>query len=582
MKLHSLSLIWGVTSEAMEYEERAEKRERKREQESVTDRLLRQGEPNSGQQSFRPVSVPSSPQRKHRPVLSSIPSGDAMGGANVVEETTQSTVAGSSLNDPGPSLHTQGKDANAGGRTQSPTAGQQSASTASPATTPPVNRARSRLRRLAFVGLGGTIGGILGSVLASAAARTLHLSGLLVVAALLLELSAELSIELGKIMLRHWEEEQCNLLAEMTAQQQQQQQQQKQQRGIGEVGGANDEVDSSMKRVRSLGSMKRVASGGSLTVAAMGGAEGSKIRKTQSAVMLSALNSRNTSAGNRQLPQRSSAGMQQATNTGEKTRNAAATATTLANATTSDDNSFKQRLLRGVTTILRSRLLMCIFTYNALAATTTVLLSFQRAKLVANRSPDEADQSSTEKDTAFLAKINMASSMAVFALQASGLGALVANFCGQYGTLALMPLARLCGVLALAWWHVKGSGKPPNLTLFLILDEFAKVVNFAVAKPVRESLWRGLSNEARYEAKPIVDTLANRWGGGSAAFLTSFIGVTMDYTGLGGVAKDGTKTLLGFPPILILCTIAAVWWAVVSLDLGNIRRRIDLELKKQQ
>mgnify|MGYP001987240000 CR=1 FL=1 len=30
MKLHSLSLIWGVTSEAMEYEEQAEKRERER------------------------------------------------------------------------------------------------------------------------------------------------------------------------------------------------------------------------------------------------------------------------------------------------------------------------------------------------------------------------------------------------------------------------------------------------------------------------------------------------------------------------------------------------------------------------
>ena len=29
MKLHSLSLIWGVTSEAMEYEEQAERRERR-------------------------------------------------------------------------------------------------------------------------------------------------------------------------------------------------------------------------------------------------------------------------------------------------------------------------------------------------------------------------------------------------------------------------------------------------------------------------------------------------------------------------------------------------------------------------
>ena len=39
-------------------------------------------------------------------------------------------------------------------------------------------------------------------------AHALRLSGLLVVAAILLLLSAELSIELGQIMLRYWEEEQ--------------------------------------------------------------------------------------------------------------------------------------------------------------------------------------------------------------------------------------------------------------------------------------------------------------------------------------------------------------------------------------
>jgi ATP/ADP translocase len=244
-----------------------------------------------------------------------------------------------------------------------------------------------------------------------------------------------------------------------------------------------------------------------------------------------------------------------------------------------EDSSFKQRLLRGIKTILTSRLLMCIFTYNALSATTSVLLSFQRAELVANRT---VEATSTERDTAFLANVNMASSVAVFALQASGLGAFVASSCGQYGTLVLMPMIRMFGVLMLAWWHVQGAGQAPNLTLFLLLDEFTKVMNFAVAKPVRESLWRGLSAEARYDAKPIVDTLANRWGGGSAAFLTSAIGHIMANTGVGSVAEDGTKTLFGFPPVLILCSIAAVWWAVVSVDLGGIRKRIDDELKKQQ
>ena len=106
-------------------------------------------------------------------------------------------------------------------------------------------------------------------------------------------------------------------------------------------------------------------------------------------------------------------------------------------------------------------------------------------------------------------------------------------------------------------------------------------MNLAVAKPVRESLWRGLSNEARYEAKPIVDTLANRWGGGSAAFLVSFLNRTLDLFGV-QPNIDGTRNVFGLPPILFLCMIIATWWVGVSFDLGHIRTRIDLELKKRQ
>jgi ATP/ADP translocase len=349
---------------------------------------------------------------------------------------------------------------------------------------------------------------VLYSMIASSMAHLLRLPGLLVVAAMLLEISAELSIELGRIMQKHWEEQQL-------------------------FQSSNDlnSLDSSMKRSSSMGSMKRVASGNSLN-------------RIQSTSDLPLSPSRSTAA----VPE-------------EKV----------------NDNTFVQRLLRGVTTILRSRLLMAIFTYNALYASTTVLLSFQRAALVANR----RSTTTTEADMAFLANVNMASSVAVFALQASGLGASLAHACGPRKTLALMPLIRLLGVLALAWWHQTSNGQAPNLIVFLIVDEATKIMNLAVAKPVRESLWRGLSNEARYEAKPIVDTLANRWGGGSAAFLVSFINKTLDLFGV-VPDSDGVRMIFGFPPILFLCMIIAAWWTVVSFDLGQIRRRIDMELKKMQ
>ena len=388
------------------------------------------------------------------------------------------------------------------------------------------------------------------------------MSGLLIVAAILLEISANLPVELGRIMQRHWEEQMryqsYDSLASLAS---------------SEDLAGQAAVDSSMRKSASLGSMKRVASGslssGNLANLAAQQEQQERNRRTT------------VSEGGR------------ISGTGGMTRAKSVASISIASEDRTkaptlpsnpqpliDDNSFKQRLLRGITTILRSRLLMAIFTYNALYASTSVLLLFQRAELVANQSSSAA---SAVSNTAFLAKINTASSVAVFALQASGLGAYIATFCEQHGALALMPIIRLCGVALLGWWHWMSKGKPPDLIMFLVIDEFTKVINFAIAKPVRENLWRGLSAEARYEAKPIVDTLANRWGGGSAAFLVSFINGITDLTGLGVVNEhNGERSILGFPPVLLLCMVLTAWWTAVSADIGNIRHKIDLELKKQQ
>ncbi len=388
------------------------------------------------------------------------------------------------------------------------------------------------------------------------------MSGLLIVAAILLEISANLSVELGRIMQRHWEEQMryqsCESLASLASSE--------------DLAGQTT-VDSSMRKSASLGSMKRVASGslssGNLANLAAQQEQHERNRR------ITASEGGGTSGTGGMTRAKSIASISIASEEKVQTSAIPANPQPLI-----DDNSFKQRLLRGFTTILRSRLLMAIFTYNALYASTSVLLSFQRAELVANRSSRAA---SAVSNTAFLAKINTASSVAVFALQASGLGAYIATFCGQHGALALMPVIRLCGVALLGWWHLMSKGKPPDLIMFLVIDEFTKVINFAIAKPVRENLWRGLSAEARYEAKPIVDTLANRWGGGSAAFLVSFINGITDLTGLGVVNEhNGERSIFGFPPVLLLCMVLTVWWTAVSADIGNIRHKIDLELKKQQ
>ncbi len=436
------------------------------------------------------------------------------------------------------------------------------------------------------------MGGILGSVFVSMSARTLHLSGLLIVAATLLLLSAELSIELGQIMLRHWEEEQMEFWSQEDLTALGHTLTQSEDKGSdsnlsSSSNGSNpehsiDKVDASIKRIASIGSMKRVASGVSVNSLHSTSDYDSSMKKVASLGSMKRVASGSSINNIRKV-------MNSSNNLSAMGKEEKVSMATNGNAAPQisqvhvqqdavDDNTFRQRLLRGVTTIIKSRLLMTIFTYNALYATTTVLLSFQRAELVANRSA----HNTVDSNTAFLANVNIASSVAVFALQASGMGAFIANSLGLRGTLSLMPMVRLLGLSILASWHVKGGGRPPNLVLFLTLDEFTKVINFAVAKPVRENLWRGLSNEARYEAKPIVDTLANRWGGGSAAFLIALLDQIMVFTGLGEELADGTKSLFGFPPLLILCSFSALWWTIVSTDLGQIRHRIDLELKKQE
>ena len=397
-------------------------------------------------------------------------------------------------------------------------------------------RVKTRLQRLSRIQLGGTLGSIWGSTLTSSLAETLHLPGLLVVSAILLEISAELSIELGRIMQKHWEEQQIfKSSQDLTS------------------------LDPSMKRSASCGSMKRVASSNTLYSTPMKRvASGNSIH---SAAKLS----------NNSLASMANADLQSRKLSEDGQQNMPINDVI-------DDNTFTQRLLRGVTTILKSRLLMTIFMYNALFSSINTLLSFQRAELVSNRKKD----TTVSADTAFLANINFVSSIAMFAMQSSGTGSFITQMFGTRGSLALMPLIRLGGVVCLCWWHRSQDGQPPNLTLFLMLDEFTKVINQGVAKPVRESLWSDLNNEARYEAKPIIDVLANRWGAGSASFCVYVVSRVLILLGQTRVSYDNSMNpvVLGLPPVLFLGLIVSAWWVGVSLDLGQLRARIDMELKK--
>ena len=345
-------------------------------------------------------------------------------------------------------------------------------------------------------------------------------------------------------------------------------------------------LDPSMKRSSSSGSMKRVASGNTLYSSQQAQLQHSMKRDSFSKLSNGSLVSLDQQSKKPNEERRPSIVMSDVT----------------------DDNTFTQRLARGVHTILKSRLLLTIFIYNALFSSINTLLSFQRAGLVAKRK----ESTTVTADTAFLANINFLSAIVMFAMHSSGTGSFLTQMFGTRGSLALMPLIRLGGLIGLCWWHRSTDGRPPNLTLFLMLDEFTRVINQAVAKPVRESLWSDLNNEARYEAKPIIDVLANRWGAGSASFcvyavsriipfcvfvaksillsiesLLGLFGWNLEYLGLnieflGQNSLENDDQILGLPPVLLLGLIVSAWWVGVSLDLGQLRTRIDLELKKHR
>ena len=52
------------------------------------------------------------------------------------------------------------------------------------------------------------------------------------------------------------------------------------------------------------------------------------------------------------------------------------------------------------------------------------------------------------------------------------------------------------------------------------------------------------------------------------------------WIGLATLGQD--PIIFGLPPVLFLCLLVAAWWAMVSFDLGQVRKRIDMELKKHQ
>jgi len=122
----------------------------------------------------------------------------------------------------------------------------------------------------------------------------------------------------------------------------------------------------------------------------------------------------------------------------------------------------------------------------------------------------------------------------------------LATRAGMSVTLALIPLLMVVGWLVVAM--------SPVLIVLVGLQVTRRAGNYAITRPGREMLFTIVDADARFKAKPVIDTVVYRGGD----VLTAWA-----YTGI-------TATLgIGLAGVAVLSAVICAAWAVVALFLGR-------------
>jgi AAA family ATP:ADP antiporter len=116
--------------------------------------------------------------------------------------------------------------------------------------------------------------------------------------------------------------------------------------------------------------------------------------------------------------------------------------------------------------------------------------------------------------------------------------------------LALMPLVSLAGFALL--------GAMPVLAVLIAFGVTRRVGEFALSKPVRETLFTVVPREERYKAKNFIDTVVYRGGDALSGWIVGAL------RGLG----------LAAPGIAFAALPVAAGWVAVSFWLGNRQAKL--------
>jgi AAA family ATP:ADP antiporter len=197
-------------------------------------------------------------------------------------------------------------------------------------------------------------------------------------------------------------------------------------------------------------------------------------------------------------------------------------------------------VLAGITHLMRSRYLLGIFAFIGFHTFCGTFAYFAQATLVTDATPDR------DARATLFALIDLVTNVLTALMQIFLTGRIIKSL-GVGWTLALLPLTVIVGF---TWFALM-----PTLAVLVVFQTVRRGMNFALARPARESLFTVVSREDKYKAKNLIDTFAFRGGDVCSALSFAFL--------------TGPLLGLGMKSALVIGLLALVIWLPVALYLGR-------------
>ena len=162
----------------------------------------------------------------------------------------------------------------------------------------------------------------------------------------------------------------------------------------------------------------------------------------------------------------------------------------------------------GIKLTLNSPYLIGMSIYLLFLTLLATLIYFEQMRLVADQLKDSAAR------TRLFAQIDLVVNVLTLLVEIFLTNRLIGRF-GVALLLMVLPLLNVVGFGALV--------VAPTLVVIVVFQALRRVVEYALARPVREILFTVVSREEKYKAKNFIDTVIYRGGDAMSGWLSSFL-----------------------------------------------------------